>query len=304
VELGKILVGTDQSAAADLAVERASALAEQHGGELLVISVLDLEAAGASRPRSSTAPAERPPATLWERETARLSARVDAAVDGRKVKPRVALEGGKPFLTILRRAQSEDVDVIVVGAHGRDFLRDLFLGSTAEKILRKGDRPVLVVKNKPQGPYRRVLIPVDFSETSRRALEAAVRAAPDAELHVLHVYHPWYEDRLASAGVEPAEVERYHEEQMREVHKQMDEFLRGSSLAGRPVERLIKLGYPSEAIRNSADEFAVDLIAIGTHGRTLLHSWLIGSVTVHILNEARSDVLAIPPEPSAFKTGG
>jgi nucleotide-binding universal stress UspA family protein len=56
------------------------------------------------------------------------------------------------------------------GAHGEHFFKDLLLGTTAEKVVCKGDRPVLVVKRAAHGPYRRVLVPVDFSESDNAAL--------------------------------------------------------------------------------------------------------------------------------------
>ncbi|HXV50076.1 MAG TPA: universal stress protein, partial [Candidatus Binatia bacterium] len=60
-------------------------------------------------------------------------------------------------------------------------MKDLLLGTTAERVVRKGDRPVLVVKRAADAPYRRVVVGVDFSEDSRYALELALRLAPQAE---------------------------------------------------------------------------------------------------------------------------
>lgn len=95
---------------------------------------------------------------------------------------------GRAHLEIVRHAESIDAGIVVLRAHGGSFVRELFLGSTAEKVLRKHSRPVLIVKREPQGPYQRVLVPVDFSEASRLALELALRIAPHAHITVLHAF--------------------------------------------------------------------------------------------------------------------
>jgi len=80
---------------------------------------------------------------------------------------RVHVATGKQFVEIIRRAREEGAELVVLGAHGEHFFKDLLLGTTAEKVVRKGDRLVLVVKRPARGAYRRVLAAVDFSENSR-----------------------------------------------------------------------------------------------------------------------------------------
>src|SRR4030066_2328266 len=87
-------------------------------------------------------------------------------------------------------------------SHGRGELKDWLLGTTAERVVRKGDRPVLVVKRPPEGPYRHVLVAVDFSDTSHRALALAAHLAPGAHLTLLHAYEFWYEARLTDMSEE------------------------------------------------------------------------------------------------------
>jgi nucleotide-binding universal stress UspA family protein len=74
---------------------------------------------------------------------------------------------GTPFVEIIRQDREEAADLILVGAHGENFIRDLLVVTTAEKIVRKGDRSVLVVKQSAQRVYRRVFVAVDFADNSR-----------------------------------------------------------------------------------------------------------------------------------------
>jgi nucleotide-binding universal stress UspA family protein len=213
----------------------------------------------------------------------------------------VAVDVGAPYLAVTRFAQAAGARLIVVGDHGRHFLKDLFIGSTAEKIVRQGDRPVLVVKTATHEPYRRGLIPVDFSETSRHALEtAATLVGPSAELHVLHIDDAGLEERLRAAGLAPEAIERYGREHMQRIEAQMRDFLSASALGETKATWRIEAGYPPTAILEAAQRLGCDLIALGTHGRSLIHRLLVGGVARHVMNEAPCDVLAVKPPLSQF----
>jgi nucleotide-binding universal stress UspA family protein len=213
----------------------------------------------------------------------------------------VHVEPGRDFVTIIRRARAESADLIVLGAHGARFLRDLFIGTTAEKVVKEGDRPVLVVKKAPKGPYRRVVAPVDFSDTSRRALELATLIAPEAVFYVLHAYEIWYEQTFRRAGVSNKEITRHKKKYARSAKEQMERFLNSCNLQAKIVNPIVKYGRPARVIRTVANQQRVDLVAIGTHGQTGLKYALLGSVTEHVLREASCDVLAVRPEAFRFE---
>lgn len=99
-----------------------------------------------------------------------------------------------------------DFDLVVIGAYGMHPLRDFAIGTSAERLLRRSHRPVLVVNRKPAGPYRQVLVPVDFSPDARAAVSLARQVAPDAELHLLHAFEVAFESKLRFAGVEDEEI--------------------------------------------------------------------------------------------------
>lgn len=149
--LRKILVATDLSPRAEKAVARAMQLAEEHNSALIVVHVLSVAAGDKTRTREMAAKIE---------EDLRRKVHVRSHRNGRSVKIRVL--SGTPFVEIIRRARAEEADLILAGAHGTDFLKDLLVGSTAQKVVRKGDRPVLIVKQAARSLYRRLLVAVDF----------------------------------------------------------------------------------------------------------------------------------------------
>jgi nucleotide-binding universal stress UspA family protein len=83
---------------------------------------------------------------------------------------------GKPYVEIIRHARSVAADLVVVGRHRRRPVRDMFIGSTAERVIRAGDLPVLVVSRRASRPYRRPILAVDLADTSRAVVTVALRA--------------------------------------------------------------------------------------------------------------------------------
>jgi nucleotide-binding universal stress UspA family protein len=201
---------------------------------------------------------------------------------------------------IIRQGREEAADLILVGAHGADFIKDLLLGTTAEKIVRKGDRSVLVVKQAAQRPYRRVLVAVDFSDNSRRALELALRLAPQAEFHALHVY-AGFEGMLRGAGVTDAGIVRYQRQVAKEARQQMEAFLRSIDRRRKPIRREVWNGRAGREITTIARRLRADLVAVGTAGRTGIPYILLGSVAEHVMREAPCDVLAVRSRVSHFQ---
>jgi nucleotide-binding universal stress UspA family protein len=200
--------------------------------------------------------------------------------------------GGTPFVEIIRRAREEAADLILVGAHGEDFIKDLLLGTTAEKIARKGDRSVLVVKQATEGSYRRVLVAVDFSENSRHAIQLGLRIAPQAKFHLLHVCQG-FEGMLRRAGIADSEIARYQRHLVRESRQAMEVFVNSIDGGGKPIKREIRNGRAPLEIAMAAERLDADLVAVGTAGRTGLPHILLGSVAEHVMRETPCDVLVV-----------
>jgi len=74
---------------------------------------------------------------------------------------------GDPFATIVGEAEARNADLIVLGEPGKQRLKDLFVGTTTERVIRHSERPVLVVKEASAEAYRRVLVAFDLSEGAR-----------------------------------------------------------------------------------------------------------------------------------------
>jgi universal stress protein A len=131
----------------------------------------------------------------------------------------------------------------------------------------------------PMIQFRRVLCPVDFSETSRRALAyaAAVAGWYEAHLEVLHVAH--------------APASSLHDQLAGAVRETVGDAPPG----GRERHLRVESGTPSHAILRRAVESGTDLIVMGTHGRGGFNRLLLGSVAEKVLHGAPCPVLTVPP---------
>ena len=287
--LGNVLVATDFSAAATWAVERAARLPIGPGSALTVLHVLP----------PGCPPEDRADAERALGDAASVAADAAARV-GRKdldVFPRLA--EGTPFVEIVRGARHGRTELIVVGRHGQRTFRQLLLGSTAERVIRKGDTSILVVAARPAAQYERPLVGVDCSDTSRRAVELAWRLT-EAALEVVHAYEPIPESALRRASILGEAVEQYHREAKRRAEVAVETFLAAGDGAA-PASIVVREGDAREMILDVAARRGADLVALGTHGRSGFAHVLLGSVAEAVIRAASCDVLAARAIGLSFK---
>ena len=143
--LKTVLVPTDFSEASESALRYGKAMAEAFGAGLHVVHVMEdlLAHAWAAEVYVSSMPQLRDEIEKESRQ--RLGALLTDDERG-KLHVETALLAGNPFLEIIRYAKAHDVDLIVMGTHGRGPIAHMLLGSVAEKVVRKAPCPVLTVR--------------------------------------------------------------------------------------------------------------------------------------------------------------
>jgi nucleotide-binding universal stress UspA family protein len=205
---------------------------------------------------------------------------------------------GVPHRVLIDIAQTVGADLIVVGATAsRPFAAEL-LGSTADRVLRKAACPVLLVRAEMRVPPRRVLAPVDLSPLSGDAfrcglgLLAQLAKGETIELRVVHAlsFLDLAEQRRQRGGVSSGEVERATAEELRRFMLENE--------ADEPFHARSTL-LPGEArfeILRELAERPVDLVVLGTHGRSGPDRLMLGSVASTVARKAPCNVLLISPE--------
>lgn len=210
------------------------------------------------------------------------------------------IEMGVPFHQIVGIARAEAVSMIVMGSHGRSLVEEMLLGSTTENVLRHATVPLLVEKfqvkekgdeivlsHKHENPFEKVLYPTDFSECSLSVMPylKQLKGAGTKKIVIAHIQDmtklaPHLLDKLP-------EFEDIDTGRLEEIKKELID-------AGIPdVKTVLAEGVPFieiEAISNAED---VGMIAIGSHGKSMVREMLLGSVSGKIVRRSRKPVLVI-----------
>jgi nucleotide-binding universal stress UspA family protein len=289
--LVRILAATDLSAPAHHAVDRGFRIAAEVGAGYSVMHAFELDAVD-----SLVGLLGEGLAAVKQRleDDARKALRqmLEDPVHNRAVAANAMVVAGSPLESIADRADAIDADLLVLGARGESFLRHALLGSTASRLLRKSiRRPVLVVKQPPRGPYRRLLIPVDFSRSSEGAIRLGYRVAPQADIVLLHAFELPFEGKLAFAGVDENVIREYIRVGREECRRRLHDLARAAGLEPVQYSAIVRHGDPSQQIIAEEQEGDCDLIVMGKHGAHLTEELLLGSVTKHVLYESQCDVM-------------
>lgn len=290
--LHTILAATDLSAAARLACERAVRLASTCDAYLELQHVVNTGALDSLRLLFASQPDDLQQRLLDEARE-ELRSLLAELHDGLGGSANLHLDIGNVVNEITRQADALDADLLVLGAHGSSLVRDLIVGSTTERVLRRTGRPLLVVRRPAPRGYRQVLIPVDFSARSLKAIEVARRLAPKAALVLLHTFEVPFEGRLRHAGVSEQELAALRASAQREGETRMAELIARAGLPAAALHSLVLYGDPSVQILEHERLQGSELIVIGKRGQNSLEDLLLGSVTKQILSQAQSDVLVI-----------
>lgn len=140
---------------------------------------------------------------------------------------------------------------------------------------------------------QKILVPVDFSEHSAKALEMAIamaKAFDGATLHLLHCYH------IQPVGVSPYGIvlpEAFDRDIREAASRQLDDWRQKAVAAGVKAEAHLSSMFPSVAIVDTADEIGADLVVMGTRGLSGLKHVLLGSVAERTLRAATCPVLTV-----------
>lgn len=277
-----ILVPTDGSDCARAAVGYAEDLGRQYDATVHTLCVVDSRRIENAR-QYDTVKQER--VEIVEEASDRLSAR--------GVPAEHAVRTGVPHKSILEYAGEQGVDLVVMGTHGRTGVERFLLGSVTEKVIRLSDTPVLTVNDATGDaatyPYTDILVPTDGSEGAEVAAGPAVDIAStyDARFHTLSVI----DTMMMGVDVPSGALFDALEESAESAVESITEQATGGSVPA--VESTTEYGNPYRRIRAYIDEHDIGLVVMGTHGRTGIARYLLGSVTEKIVRTSPVPVMTV-----------
>ncbi|NND04839.1 MAG: universal stress protein [Saprospiraceae bacterium] len=204
------------------------------------------------------------------------------------------IEFGSPYDSIVKASIALNANLVIVGSGENKSNKKFKLGTTSERIIQKSEKPVYVVKEDVPLNVQHILCPVDFSTTSKQALTNAITMAHrfKAELTILSVCEDagsdWFYSYKEKKDVMSKRCEGYK--------KKFDRFLQGFNLAGLSWHKEFRFGIAADEILKTISGNIVDLLVMGTVGRTGISRVIIGSVTEKVVREVPCSFLMIKAE--------
>lgn len=270
----RILVATDMSQGAGVAVARAAQLARQHDAHLTALHVLP---AGIDARIADCAQAD-------------LEVHITDCIDSAPVD--ILIRRGKAAYEIAAEAADRAADLVVVGAHGAHWLADAFVGSTADNLVRMSPAALLMVKKPAKAAYRTVILALDNSAPAAHAARFASALTPSAEHILIHICVVVGENLMRMHGATENEIDamrRTSTEKTREYLAQLTD-----TLTPARTRVVIESGHPPTRLVELCRSYAADLAVVGTGARSPMFYTFLGSVAQHTMRQSQSDVLVVP----------
>ncbi len=278
----RILLSTDLSPRCDRAQDRAAQLATEWSAELVALNVLDPAASFDQAMAWLSGAGDEALIEVARHELARDLGDVTVPWQVRVVRHPDTAQA------ICEQARSVQAGLVVAAVSRNETLGRLLLGSTIEQVARALTVPLLVVRRRVRGSYRRVLVATDFSASSRLAWQAAVRLFPQADLTIYHAH-------ASSSGP--------FLEAKASLEKEAEAFVADSLPPGGALPRIVvEPGSIETALARYVRANDIDLVVIGSHGHSGIMSLLLGRTASKLLDWLPCDTL-LAPEPRARGEG-
>ncbi len=282
-----VLIATDFSRCSNLALSFGLELAHGYRANAYVASVLPTDQFMVAGPEAYEAAKDAARRDLLELK--QELRRKHSYIEGEDY--HLFLLEGEVAESILDFARQKQIDVIVVGTHGRGGLGRALMGSVAEQVFRKSPVPVLTFGPHLQriaraGTPRSILVPVDFTPASTRAARYAVAMAKEhsAALTLLHVIERW-----------PSQAQADRARVMQSLREKVEDLVREEAKGLRCNVR-IEVGRVVDTILYTADSTEADLVVLGVRPRTGLLNRLMWPHAYEIVREAACPVLTVRGE--------
>lgn len=297
---GRILVAMDFSPPAEAAVRQAVWLARAGGAKITLAHVLpDMRKVIQSATHQARLDLLYGDGSAFQREVRQDSDskmhRTMVNLNAVDLDVTVETLFGTPYTAIIHAVQQEGHDLVLTGTRGLAAWEQFFVGSTAKRLIRKCPSSVWIVKAEHVGPPKAVLAATDFSDVSRRAVLEGLRVAQQAsaEFHLLHVVDSSdVPDDIISRIPEGSSLRgEINEEARHRLHK----FVESLDTDPDQVRLHLSYGTPWREVGLLAKHLNIDLISLGTVGRSGIKGVLLGNTAEKVLCTCDCSILTVKP---------
>jgi nucleotide-binding universal stress UspA family protein len=290
--LETILVATDFSDASEKAVARAASLARQHQLRLhLVHSTGEGDWLARLADNSHGVFSHE----IWAKAAGAALARIRRGLEEQGHTGISTDVLTQPLYQCLGHlVQDNGIGLLVMGAQGERGFRAALLGSTADRVLRAGVVPVLLVRGDPAAAYGRVALATDFSPVSAQAAALGLALVPEASHYLLHANEIPLDRGLAFANLSRELLDDYRSQLQRESAERMKAFALSVGAAAMSAVRAPREGAPAQVLQAFVLEAGIDLVVLGARARARWEANLLGSTALFAVTGLACDVLLVP----------
>jgi len=280
--LNNIVAAIDTSAMADEVMKRAIVLAKREKAQITVLHSIDIPWF------------EKLFGEVGSEEGIRkkLEEKMEALIGEDDVNYFVTVTRGDSAEAIVYESNRLKSDLIIMGAHGKESIKDVFFGSTAHSVVQKSHIPVLIIKTPATTEYKKILAVTDLSEASAKSVLFAKKLFSGSDIKIAYAYAQI--DDLAVDFYNLGELKETYREKVRAITKQdVEKFQKRVGID--KTEIIESVTSVSEVLLETAKKDESDLVLLGAHGVRISDSVLFGSTTSFLMKAAPSDVLVYVP---------
>ena len=286
-----ILVPVDFSSHSRAATERACVMARVSGARIRLLHAMYVLPVTVEYAISDTVWKDLRASEMEALESAKQ------AIEGRGIEIATCFEERYPADAIRAAARGGDVEMIVMGSHGRRGIDRLLLGSVAERTVQAAPVPVLVVREseaEASRPIRSILFATDFSEHAERAERVVAKwaRAVGAEVEIIHAIR---ETAVLFAPYAVPGSSDWEGEMKEAAQRRIEKVRARFEEAGVSAKSTIVYGLASEEIIHQAEASGAQVVAVGSRGYSALQRFVLGSVAQRVLRHAPCSVLVAGP---------
>lgn len=279
----KILLATDLSPRCDRAFDRAVMLMKEFNSELIALHVVEPQDEISGVRRIPFLPVHRPVSLLVDRAKRQLSESINRA----DINASVIVTEGNAGEIILRTAREKNCDLIMTGVVRKRILDNFVLGRTIKYLLRKSEKPLLVVNGQVGSSYKKILVSVDYSEASKYAIATAAGFFPERYLSLFHAYN-------APASYAADDVDNYNRLMRPAMIRNFNDFLSKVDLTLQQRENIqiiLEWGVLTNLLRDLVTISGTELVVTGSRKRGMLLNALFTGNTRRIMSSLTCDIL-------------
>lgn len=288
----KILVSTDLTPQCDVAIKKAMELATKYDRWLEILHVINpplFEICVGSECMAKHVKEEE----VRKNKEIQISERIKSGLKRASSKLNIKTRVGEPAEEIIKYAKDIEATAIIMADTHEEYgpLKKFFLGTNIKRVVANSHIPVLVVKEDKSPEYKKIMIPVDYTEECKDVIKYTANLFPDAELYLLNIMEIPSDFRLKFYGLNDTEITEITKAERTKAKNRMVAFINELGINNEIHEVVCEGALLPERVVDEAKKAKVDLVSVYAHDINDLATKVIGGISSEILDLAETDVL-------------